>query len=129
MSDTEHVSGPEDPHNPRDRELPDLTEKVILPPDRAAERAERHRERDTRLRILRGKADLAHSTVNEIAALQLDSDQLEGLLSEATPTEAERIRISERHITQQLAEARAVAEAAQSEYEQAAMAEFDEHTR
>ncbi|KFF59641.1 hypothetical protein JF66_09910 [Cryobacterium sp. MLB-32] len=135
MSDTEHISGPQDPQieapqsdDTQSRELPDPTEKAILPPDRDAERAARHRERDTRLRILRGKSDLAHSAVHAIAALHLDGDQLEGLLSEATPTEAERIRISEHRISMRLTEARALAEAAEAAYEQAAMQEFDDDT-
>lgn len=107
-------------------ESPDPTERAILAPDPAAERAERLRERETRLRILRGKADLAHSEVEVIAAQHLAPDQLEDMLDNATPTEAERIRIAERRITLRVAEAKAIAEAAEAEYEEAALAEFDE---
>jgi len=119
MSDTEPVSGPDS--SPRPQQA-DAGEKAILPPDPAV----RQRERETRLRILRGKADLAHSEVEVIAALHLDPDRLEDMLEQATPTEAERIRISERRITLRVAEARAMAEAAEAEYEQAALAGLDD---
>jgi len=108
------------------QEFPDPTERAILAPDPAAERAEHLRERETRLRILRGKADLTHSEVAIIAVQHLAPDQLEEMLDNATPTEAERIRIAERRITLRVAEARAIAEAAEAEYEQAALAEFDQ---
>lgn len=123
MSSTEHGSGPDDQARSG---VPDTTGKAIRPPDVAAERAARRREHDKRLRILRGKADLAHSEAAAIAARHIDPDQLEELLTNATPTEAERIHISERRIALRAAEARALAEAAEAAYEEAALEGFDE---
>ncbi|KGJ71662.1 hypothetical protein GY21_20645 [Cryobacterium roopkundense] len=123
MSDAQHVSGPDGTNHPA---LPDQSERAILPPDPAAEHAEHQRESETRLRVLRGKADLAHSEVEVINALRIDPEQLEDMLTNATPTEAERIRIAERRITLRVAEARAIADAAEAEYEQAALQTFDE---
>lgn len=125
-SDPEHSDpGHSDPGH-SDPGHSDPGERSILPRDVDAERAERRKAHETRLRILRGKADLAHSEVEVINALHLDPDQLEEMLANATPTEAERIRIAERRLTLRVAEARAVAEAAEAEYEQAALADFDE---
>ncbi|MBC7442061.1 MAG: hypothetical protein H7311_06020 [Ramlibacter sp.] len=81
---------------------------------------------ESRLRILRSKAAVARSDVDAMAAMHFDPETMEDLLLNATPSEAARLRKSEHAITVRVAEARAKADAAEAEYEQAVLAEFDE---
>jgi tRNA(Ser,Leu) C12 N-acetylase TAN1 len=102
------------------------TEKEILPVDREAERAARQDAKDARIRVLRSRAAVARSEVSAVVAMHLDPDTLEEMLLNATPSEAERIRKSEREISVRVLEAGAMADQAEAEYEQALLEQFDE---
>lgn len=111
MSDGEHNKG---------------VEKVILPTDHASERTAKQLAKERRIRVLQSRAAVAHSEVDAIAASHLDPDTLETMLSNANPSDAQRIRKAEHTISIRVADARAIAEAAEAEYEQAALDKFDE---
>lgn len=98
-------------------------------PEEAADRLSREFAQESRLRILRSKAAVARSEVDALAAMHLDPDTLEDLLDTASPREAERLRKSEHEISVRVSHARAKAEAAEAEYEQAVLDDFDEAER
>ncbi|HSP75331.1 MAG TPA: hypothetical protein VLO31_03845 [Cryobacterium sp.] len=98
-------------------------------PEEAADRLSRQFAQESRLRILRSKAAVARSEVDAMAAMHLDPDTLEDLLDAASPREAERLRKSEHDISVRVGHARAKAEAAEAEYEQAVLDDFDEAER
>ena len=143
MSNTERGDGAEQYDTNQNRSDPTNTgqtnpnpspaDQKIVPaertPEQAADRLSREFAQDSRLRILRSKAAVARSEVDALAAMHLDPDTLEDLLSTASPREAERLRKSEHEISVRVANARAKAEAAEAEYEQAVLDDFDEAER
>ncbi|TFD31318.1 hypothetical protein [Cryobacterium cryoconiti] len=121
MSNTEHGDGAEQ-HNTNQN-------RPALTPEEAADRLSRQFAQESRLRILRSKAAVARSEVDALAAMHLDTDTLEDLLETASAQEAARLRKSEHAISVRVSEARARAEAAEAEYEQAVLDDFDEAER
>ncbi|TFC44669.1 hypothetical protein E3T26_08415 [Cryobacterium sp. TMT1-21] len=108
------------------------TEAIVPVPHAAGQSSEqraRKAEQESRLQLLRSKAAVARSEVDAMAAMRLDPETLEDLLINATPSEAARLRKSEHAISERVAEARARADAAEAEYEQAVLDEFDEAER
>jgi len=101
-------------------------EKAIEATDKATGLTPRQLGRDARVRILRSKAAVLRSEVGAIAATHRDPDILEDLLSKASPAEVTRIEKVEHLISARVAEARAVADAAEAEYEQAVLERYDE---
>ncbi|WP_166789694.1 hypothetical protein [Cryobacterium fucosi] len=101
-------------------------EKAIEATDRATGLTPRQLARDARVRLLRSKAAVLRSEVDAIAAAHLDPDTLEELLSNAGPDEVLRIEKDEHSISARVAEARAAADAAEAEYEQAVLDRYDE---
>ncbi|GEM_PF-5928509 len=141
MSNTERGDGAEHSDTNQNRSEntnPELTspthaDQTMVPvqrtPEAAADRLAREFAQESRLRILRSKAAVARSDVDALAAIHLDPDTLEELLDSASPTEAERLRTTEHEISARVARARAMAEAAEAEYEQAVLDDFDEAER
>ncbi len=101
-------------------------EKAIEATDKTTGLTPRQLARDARVRILRSKAAVLRSEVDAIAATHRDPDILEDLLSKASPAEVTRIEKGEHLISARVAEARAVADAAEAEYEQAVLERYDE---
>jgi len=88
--------------------------------------ARRQDAKDARVRILRSKAAVARSEVDAIEATHLDPDTLQDLLENASPLEARRLEKSEHAISQRVAKARAAADVAEYEYEQAVLEQYDD---
>ena len=138
MSNTERGDGAEQHNTNPDRpEQTDTnptnddprTDPAEGTPEKAAERVAREVAQESRLRILRSKAAVARSDVDALAAKHLDPDTLEDLLDAASPREAERLRKSEHEISERVARATAKAQAAEAEYEQAVLDDFEEAER
>ena len=134
MSNTERGDGAEqhntNPDRPEQTDTnPTNTEPRTDPAEGAPEQAAGRLAQESRLRILRSKAAVARSEVDALAATHLDPDTLEDLLDAASPREAERLRKSEHEISERVARATAKAEAAEAEYEQAVLDDFDEAER
>ena len=102
------------------------SEKAIEGTDKATGLTPRQLARDARVRLLRSKAAVLRSEVDAIAATHLDPDTLEEMLANAGPEEVLRIEKAEHTISARVAEARAVADAAEAEYEQAVLDRYDE---
>ncbi|WP_166788621.1 hypothetical protein [Cryobacterium sp. HLT2-28] len=102
------------------------TEKAIEGTDKSTGLTPRQLARDARVRLLRSKAAVLRSEVDAIAANHLDPDTLEELLANAGPEEVLRIEKAEHTISARVAEARAEADAAEAEYEQALLERYDE---
>jgi hypothetical protein len=92
----------------------------------SAAAAKRQDAKDARVRMLRSKAAVARSEVDAIEAMHLDPDTLEDLLESSSPLEARRLEKSEHAISQRVAKAMAAAEAAENEYEQAVLEQYDD---
>jgi len=91
-----------------------------------AEASKRQDAKDARVRVLRSKAAVARSEAEAIEAMHLDPDTLEDLLENASPLEARRLEKSEHAISQRVAKAKAAADAAEYEYEQAVLEQYDD---
>lgn len=102
------------------------TEKAIEGTDKATGLTPRQLARDAHVRLLRSKAAVLRSEVDAIAATHLDPDTLEEMLANAGPEEVLRIEKAEHTISARVAEARAEADAAEAEYEQAVLDRYDE---
>ncbi len=115
MTDTGHANATEHDH----------AEKAIEARDKATGLTPKQLARDARVRLLRSKAAVLRSEVDAIAATHTDPDTLEEMLSNASPEEVLRIEKAEHTISARVAEARAAAEAAEAEYEQAVLDQDD----